>query len=315
MKAYFDELLEAYPSGLNVINVLGAKLFSLDEANVLVGNGAAELIRALGPVIKGSIGVITPTFNEYAESFRDNDIVYFTPEGFSYDKTDIEKYLKQCDTLVLINPDNPSGNFIKAADIIKILESIKSSGKKIILDESFVDFCESDHDEVLLKQNIIEDNPNLILIRSLSKSFGVPGIRLGLLASGDRELIKKVRANLSIWNINSFGEYFLQIIGKYIKDYRSSCQELIHERNRFKTELEKTGFLHVYPSQANYFLCRIEGHSAEELTEYLLEEHSIFIKDLTGKKGIPGASYIRLAVRDKKDNNIIVEKLKKFINK
>jgi histidinol-phosphate/aromatic aminotransferase/cobyric acid decarboxylase-like protein/choline kinase len=313
IKAYFSELLASYPSGLNIQNMLAGKLYGIEEGNILTGNGAAELIRALAPGLKGSIGVIYPTFNEYPESFTGSKIIPFIPPKFSYTCQDLLDFSSRCDTLLLINPDNPSGNCIPAKDIIVLLEKLKISNKKLILDESFIDFSGFEENQSFLKQEILYRFPNLVVIRSLSKSYGIPGLRLGVLASGDRELIKETRSRLSIWNINSFGEYFLQIIGKYLKDYRLSCTEIARERARFRTKLEETGLVTVYPSEANYFLCRCtDGVTARELAEYLLEHHDIFIKDLTDKKGIPGAAYVRFAVRCRSDNDNLVEKLGLF---
>jgi histidinol-phosphate/aromatic aminotransferase/cobyric acid decarboxylase-like protein/choline kinase len=313
IKAYFTDLLASYPSGLNIQNMLAGKLYGVEEDSILVGNGAAELIRALAPALKGSVGVTYPTFNEYPESFTGNEIIPFIPQNFTYTCRDLLDLSSRCDIILLINPDNPSGNCIPAKDITVLLENLKDRNKKLILDESFIDFSGFEESQSLLKQDILDRFPNLVVIRSLSKSYGIPGLRLGVLASGDRELIKAIRSHLSIWNINSFGEYFLQIIGKYVKDYRLSCTEIARERTRFKARLEETGLVTVYPSEANYLLCRCEdGVTARELAEYLLEYHDIFIKDLTGKKGIPGNSYVRFAVRDRSDNDRLVEKLSMF---
>jgi len=310
-KAYFTDLLSSYPSGQNTQNLLGAKLFNVEETQILIGNGAAELIRALCAVVSGKIGIIYPTFNEYAESFMaanstgccTNEIIKYIPNNFSYSADELKTFSKNCDVIILINPDNPSGNFIPGNDVIKLAASLKQQGKKLILDESFIDFADTDKNPSLLCQDILNEYPNTIIIKSLSKSYGIPGIRLGALACGDEELIRQIRKNLSIWNINSFGEYFLQIIGKYQKEYRISCEKIIAERIRFKALLDKIKSLYVYPSQANYFLCKLSGISAPELTERLLNKHDIFIKDLTGKTGIPDNSFIRVAIRDKDDNN------------
>jgi histidinol-phosphate/aromatic aminotransferase/cobyric acid decarboxylase-like protein/choline kinase len=310
MKAYFSELLTRYPSGLNVQNLLAAKLFNLDESFVLTGNGASELIRAMVPAVNGTVGFIYPTFNEYAESFAGHKIVSFTPKHFAYTADDVIKFSAECDALVLINPDNPSGNYIPKKYMLAVAEHFSACGKSLILDESFIDFCDAEGDKSLLAQDVLNQHPGLIVIKSLSKSYGIPGIRLGTLASGDREFIAKVRKNLPIWNINSFAEYFLQIGGKYKKDYADACQNIASERQRFKTELEKTAALDVYASQANYFLCRIKnGGSARALAEKLLSEHNILIKDLTGKKGIPDDSFIRIAIRNEADNNRLIDSL------
>jgi len=321
IKTYFSELLSSYPSGQNTQNLLGAKLYNVEETQILIGNGAAELIRAVATAIKGKIGVIYPTFNEYAESFLavnsdgspKNEIVKFISKNPSYSADDLKELTKNSDAVILINPDNPSGNYIPRADVVKLAAELKSLGKKLILDESFIDFADAEENPSLLRQDYLDNYPNMVVIKSLSKSYGIPGIRLGALACGDTELINQIRKNLSIWNINSFGEYFLQIIGKYQKEYKKSCEKIAEERTRFKAQLEKIENLHIYPSQANYFLCKIKGISAPELTERILEKHEIFIKDLTGKTGIPDNSFIRIAIRDKYDNDRLASCFKELL--
>jgi histidinol-phosphate/aromatic aminotransferase/cobyric acid decarboxylase-like protein len=310
MKAYFPALLASYPSGQSVQNLLGAKLFNREESTVLVGNGAAELIRALSPSLTGSIGVILPTFNEYPESFAANPLVTFTPDDFAYTGADLLAFSKGCDNLLLINPDNPSGNCISRGEVLRLAGALKEQGKRLILDESFVDFADRDPSPTLLREDVIEAHPNLVGIKSLSKSYGVPGIRLGILATADAPLLAAVRSRLPIWNINSFGEYFLQIVGKYGSDYRASCAAIAAERKRFARALADTGLLHVYPSEANYLLCRILGtETAPALTERLLWGYQILIKDLTGKPGITGSRHIRLAVRTPEENDHLVAAL------
>ena len=312
MKAYFSELLTNYPSGLNVQNLLMAKMYNLDQENVLTGNGAAELIRAASKVIRDKTGIIYPTFNEYSESLAGVEQVPFRTESLNYGINELTEWSSKCEMLILINPDNPSGNYIPQKDIIRLLGTLKAQNKKLLLDESFVDFCDIEEGS-LLRQAILDEYPNLIVIKSLSKSYGIPGLRLGLLASGDRAFIQNVRRQIPIWNINSFAEYFLQIIGKYAKDYKLACRRITEERRRFHAELEKTGLFKVYPSQANYFLCKLkDGLNALDLSRYLLETHEIFIKDLGGKKGFPDGSWIRLAVRNQHDNDILIEKLECF---
>jgi len=321
LTTYFSELVSSYPSGQNTQNLLGAKLYNVEETQILIGNGAAELIRALAAVVKGKIGISYPTFNEYEESFlavnsggySTNEIVKFIPHNFSYTSGDLKTLSRNCDAVILINPDNPSGNFIPRDDVLKLAESLNPQGKKLILDESFIDFADAEENPSLLCHDVLNEFPNMVIIKSLSKSYGIPGIRLGALACGDEELIKKTRKNLSIWNINSFGEYFLQIIGKYQKEHRNSCKKIAMERTRFKAVLDEIKPLHIYPSQANYFLCKLSAISAAELTERLLDEHDIFIKDLTGKTGIPDDSFIRIAIRDKDDNNKLAGCLKETL--
>jgi histidinol-phosphate/aromatic aminotransferase/cobyric acid decarboxylase-like protein/choline kinase len=312
VKAYFYDLLTKYPSGLDVQNMLMAKMFNLELENVLAGNGAAELIKSVSLLVKGKVGIIYPTFNEYPECFSNNELVPFCTESVNYGINELIEWSDKCDALVLINPDNPSGNYVSRLDILRLLEKLKPLGKKLILDESFVDFCDAENG-TLLQQEILDKFPNLIMIKSLSKSYGIPGLRLGLLACGDKILLQNIRGHIPIWNINAFAEYFLQIIGKYSKDYLIACRDLSQERRRFHSELEKTGLFKVYPSQANYFLCKLNyGLNAADMTCYLLEKYNILIKDLSNKRGLHGGFWIRLAIRDRKDNDFLIEKLNLF---
>ena len=148
-------------------------------------------------------------------------------------------------------------------------------------------------------------------MKSISKSYGVPGLRLGVLASADKELIGYLRKDVAIWNINSFAEFYMQIYGKYEKDYARSCDKFREERAIFAKELESVPFLRVIPSQANYFLCELTGRfSSRELALRLLTEHNILIKDCSAKKGFPSdRQYVRIAIRDRHDNSKLVNAL------
>ncbi|MCK5807434.1 aminotransferase class I/II-fold pyridoxal phosphate-dependent enzyme [bacterium] len=311
-QAYFHNLITEYPSGLNVQNLLAGKLFDIDQQNIVVGNGAAELIRIIPRVIDGSFGIMTPTFNEYVNVIESERVIMMqSGENFSYGRDEILTLAQKCDTVILINPDNPSGNFIKKSDVISLAQDLKTMGKRLILDESFVDFSTEGVANSLIEQDILDEYDNLIIMKSISKSYGVPGVRLGVLASSDSALIEKFAKAVSIWNINSFGEFFLQIIGKYLKEYRSACIQIAEERDRFFRELQTISFLEPIPSQANYFTCKVvDRFSAPELAQILLEKESLFIKDLTGKPGISGNAYIRIAVRDFDDNELLIQKLR-----
>lgn len=182
------------------------------------------------------------------------------------------------------------------ADGIKsLLQWSKECGINLIVDESFLDFAD-EKDLSLLSEQVLKENHNLYVVKSISKSYGVPGLRLGILASGNTGMIGRLKKNVSIWNINSMAEFFMQILDKYKSDYTDSLRKIKEERNRFFAELSTIKNLKVYPSQANYFMCEVlEGISSEELAGRLLKEN-ILIKDLTGKIH-NGKQYIRLAIR------------------
>ena len=312
LKASFDVLLTQYPSGMRVNSLLAAKNFGVHRENIVVGNGAAELIKALMESTTGKIGIIRPTFEEYPNRYDKNEIVAYKPHNkeFRYSADDLIKYFgdKHISTLVLINPDNPSGNYIDEDGVKKLIEWTAQQDIRFVLDESFIDFA--DDNTTYIDQNLLACNKHLFVVKSISKSYGVPGLRLGVLASGDDKVIDKIKKTVSIWNINSFAEFYMQIQEKYKKDYALALDKFKAERKRFFSELNKIDLIEVIPTQANYFMIKIkEKYNAEELTNILMDKYSILIKDLTTKVG---DKYIRVAIRDEEDNDKLVETLKEL---
>ena len=319
LKASFDILLREYPSGMRVNSLLAGKYFGVKQEYIAVGNGAAELIKAFIEKHTDKIGVIYPTFEEYPNRSDKERIVSYLPTNASmqYDAEDIINYFgdKEIGTLLLINPDNPSGNYIPYADLLRLIAWTKERGINFIVDESFVDFVDTEGEFSLLHNDVLQNNKHLYVVKSISKSYGVPGLRLGVLASGDVETIARLKKEVAIWNINSFGEFYMQIYEKYHKDYLKACQLFREERKLFFEELQQIPYLRVIPSQANYFLCELmtDKFSSKELAVRLLTDHDILIKDCSGKSAFSRGSYIRLAVRDRKDNHKLTEALKEYI--
>lgn len=315
MKANFETLLREYPSGMEVNSMLGAKYFGIRQEYVCVGNGAAELIKSLMGSISGEVGVVYPTFEEYPNRMESERIVAYLPDNpdFAYSIRDLQIFFgrRRIEALLLINPDNPSGNFIPKKDVLELAAWCSDRGIRLVVDESFVDFSDDYAANSLLSDEILEAYPDMVVMKSISKSYGVPGLRLGIAASADRKLIAWMKKDVSIWNINSFAEFYMQIFGKYESDYRRACDKFLTERARFFSDLNTVPFLRVIPSQANYFLCEVKGGcTAHELTRLLLDRYHILIKDCTSKKGFSGGrQYIRIAVRSRPDNERMIEAL------
>lgn len=315
MKANFETLLRDYPSGMGVNSLLAAKYFGIRHRYAVVGNGAAELIKALMERSRGKTGVIFPTFEEYPNRLGDDSIVTYRPDNpdFAYSAKDLMEFFGDRDvsTLLVVNPDNPSGNFIPHQDLLVLADWSAERNIRLVIDESFVDFSDAGSDNTLLVNEILERYPHLCVVKSISKSYGVPGLRLGVLASSDEKLIESLRKEVAIWNINSFAEFYMQIFGKYEKDYSRSCQRFREEREKFAAELSQISFLRVIPSQANYFLCEVTGDmTAYDLTLRLLTDANILIKDCSSKKGFPGdRQYIRIAIRNRADNHALIKAL------
>lgn len=319
IKANFDTLLTEYPSGMFVNSLIMAKNFSLNREYVVVGNGAAELIKSLMGRLEGNIGVVYPTFEEYPNRKEKKNIIPFIPQNsdFAYTADDLQSFYenKNINSLLLINPDNPSGNFISKEDILKLAAWAYNKQVTFIVDESFVDFSTLSYRNTLLTNEILKKYPNLIVIKSISKSYGVPGLRLGLAASSNEEIISYFKKDVAIWNINSFAEFYMQIYGKYDSDYKHACALFIMERDRFYKELKTIDFLRVIPLQANYFLCEVTSRfTSSELTTILLDRFNILIKDCGSKSAFKNKNYIRIAVRDKEDNDYLIKTFKSLEN-
>lgn len=318
LRANFDVLLQEYPSGMFVNSLLAGKYFNINQEYVCVGNGAAELIKsAMENFTDKKVGVVYPTFEEYPNRLQKENVVQYIPQNtdFAYTSEDLKAFFenKDLNLLLLVNPDNPSGNYIPKNDVLGLVKWAAERNIRMIVDESFVDFTDNHKDNSLLHNDILKSNPNLMVMKSISKSYGVPGLRLGVFATSDKEIIAKMKKDVAIWNINSFAEYYMQIFAKYENDYQEACDKFIEERNLFINELRQIPFLKVIDSQANYFLCEVKNkYTSTELTRVLLEKADILIKDCSTKSAFNGRNFIRIAIRDRKDNSKLVETLKKL---
>ena len=316
LRANFDTLLTEYPSGMKVNTLIASKCFGVSEPYIVPGNGAAELIKVLMEESQGKIGFTRPTFEEYPNRYDKDQQVTFVPQNkdYRYTADDLMAFFgdKNIRQLMVINPDNPSGNFIPKNDVLRLAKWCEDKGIRLVVDESFVDFSEDYAHNSLLSDEILEAYPHMAVMKSISKSYGVPGLRLGILCSADKELIARIKKDVSIWNLNSFAEFFMQIYNKHEKDYQRACDKFVKERADFEQQLKQIPFFHVMPSQANYFLCEVlPPYKASEIVIYMLKQHNILTRDCSLKPGLDAnKQYMRIAVRDHKDNTRLVEGLR-----
>lgn len=320
LKSNFETLIRAYPSGAKEQNLLAGKIFNVLSEHIVVGNGAAELINSFGELLTGKTAIPYPTFNEYPSRFCNSETIEINVdrETFEYTVDDILECVdkNKANNVLLINPDNPTGHFLEKNDVLFLLDELKRRNANLVFDESFIDFADKEIRYTLIDEEIINYYPNLVILKSISKSYGCPGIRLGVLVSSKNEIIAKVTKNNSIWNINSFGEYFLQIFGKYEKDYKKACDLLADERHRFSEKLSKIKGIKVYPSQANYIMCKFDGkENIKELTIKLLQQHNLLIKDLSPKYGFDNGNFMRLSVMRPEENDLVITGLMEELEK
>lgn len=318
MQIFFPILVSEYPSGMGVNSKLASECWSVKQEYIIPGNGAAELIKILMESITGIMGVIRPTFEEYPNRLPEDRVVTFVPqnEDFRYTAEDLIDFFegRPVNTLLLINPDNPSGNFVPIEGVLRLAQWCENKGIRFVLDESFVDFSVNFENNTLIKNEILERFPHMVVVKSISKSYGVPGLRLGILCSADTLLIAKMKKQVSIWNINSFAEFFMQIYPKYRNAYKEACLQFIKTREDFEKELKNIPFIRVMPSQANFFFLEVlPPYKPKQLCAILLKKYDILASACLAKKGIEPNKYMRIAVRNHEDNAKFINALKEVL--
>ncbi|UUD36804.1 aminotransferase class I/II-fold pyridoxal phosphate-dependent enzyme [Mycoplasmopsis equigenitalium] len=317
IKYLFNELVGQYPSGLEVNSNLCAKIFNVNKEHIVVGNGAAELIKSVIESLEGNVGFIRPTFEEYPNRFKKLTPVPYFPDNdnFTYDAKTIINFFdnKKLKAFVLINPDNPTGNYLPKTEVLQLIKWAKKNNIFFIYDESFSDFAD-EIDNTLIVDEYLDLYENMVIIKSISKSYGIPGFRLGVLASSNKQLIKQIKKDVSIWNINSFAEYYLQIYEKYKKDYLVALEKIKKSRQTFLAKLKTIKEIRVVPTQANYVTIELLKGTSKQICIDMLE-NDIFIKDLTPKIPNTKKQWIRVAVRDDIDNKIFTKAIKQYFKK
>ena len=236
-------------------------------------------------------------------------------EDFSYTAEDVIAYFTAhpISCLVMINPDNPTGNYLDHGERMKLLTWCDREQITLIWDESFSDFAD-EPDNQMLTEELLGQYSKLIVVKSISKSYGVPGLRLGVLASGNETLIADLKKRAVIWNINSFAEYYMQIAEKYKKDYVAAMEKFREERAWLAGELEQIAHMRVYPTQANYFMVELlDGRRSGDVVRELLVHEQILLKDLTGKIKCGDRQFLRIAIRNRVENERMVRALENIL--
>jgi histidinol-phosphate/aromatic aminotransferase/cobyric acid decarboxylase-like protein len=236
--------------------------------------------------------------------------LYYDEVGINTD--DINAKIGECDCIVIVNPNNPTGSVVPTQWIFQTAS--ENPEKKFIVDESFIEF--SDYESIV---SLLEQTPlqNVIVVKSLSKSLGLPGVRLGYVYSCDSQFIRLVMDKTPIWNMNSFAEFTLEIILKHRDALNAAIAMTVYDRGKFASDLSMVNIIDtVYPSAANFLLLRLtEGVKAQDVAERMLSEHSVYLKHISDKFRGKG-EYLRLAVRLPHENRMAVDLLESlnFLN-
>ncbi len=314
----YETLLTQRPSCIAIQNLNASRVFNVDEANILVGNGASDLIYAVGKTFKNKkVVVCNSSSKEYERWFKESQIVSIDNKKTNFEVNFEELYLKldEIDCLVIVSPDNLTGIHVGFEKMLKLIETSSAKGVHVILDESFVDFADKEERKTLIDDKILEKYSNLIVIKSISKSHGNPGLRLGVLATSNKEKMEEIKKNISIWNINSFAEYYLQIFNLYSKEYDISCDKIAEERHRISKKYASYKNIRVYKSQANYIVLEFLEHKSKQIALKMLENENILIKDLSTNAAFKGMNCVRIGIRSREENELILNAVIKYTNK
>jgi histidinol-phosphate/aromatic aminotransferase/cobyric acid decarboxylase-like protein len=309
------KLLEFYPSQNRVIAGKLSHALGIDSDHLFVGNGAIEIIQAILHRFTGSkILVNLPTFSPYHEFARPDTQVVFNylskEDDFRFDP---EAYLDRVrrerpDTVVLINPNNPDGGYISYATLVRMLEELRHV-PNIIVDESFIHFaCEGDDYAYRSLTGEIDRFPNLMVVKSMSKDFGVAGIRAGYAVMAPSR-VDSLLSNGFLWNSSGLAEYFFDLYSRpdFLIEYERQRIRYIRYSRRFFSALASFPGLYAYPTNANFILIELRnGMTAEDLVCRLLVRRGIYTRTCDDKKGLDPGRFIRVASRCRSENRFVL---------
>ena len=316
LKDNFANLIKSYPSSSPAMsqNHL-ATVLHVNPDNLIIGNGATELIVLINTTLIDRIGVPIPTFGEYIEKLndkRDAELYALQPEqGYQLDLDDYIAWAHRggLRSLLVINPGNPTGQVFSLEEMIRFLHRTKDL-ELVIVDESFIDFA---GDAIPSLLAVADQFSNLLVVRSMSKHCGVPGLRLGYCYSGNLYVLNRMRRFIPTWNVNTLAQYFLSQLPPTDADYHEGRKRLIGDVRWLFNALKGISRLSVYPTGANFVLFKIlGGMSAAELQARLLKHHGMYVRDCSNKVGMDNF-HIRVASQGREKDARLVEALKTLL--
>ena len=315
MQARLPELVGSYPSTNWYLSSLLAENIGLTHNELVIGNGASELINVILSRFVHRLAAPAPTFEEFvnrAKILGREICTYKQSNGFDLDIDAFINHVRDTDSdsALLIRPNNPTGSYLSKSDLVHFLDNMRSLNL-VLVDESFLDFVDAEADPSAL--DLLDDYPNLLVLKSLSKNCGIPGIRLGYAATGNAERLADLRNDLPIWSVNSFAQFFLEVMGDYRTEYTESCGQVREATRKLVRGLAEVPYLRPFPTQGNFVLCSIlYGFTGEELAARLFEDSRVLVNNCGSKAGLEG-NFIRIACRTEEDNGRLVEAFKRLV--
>jgi threonine-phosphate decarboxylase len=313
LKNQIHELVLNYPVAQNVLAELIGKIIDQPAERIVVGNGASELIKIVSGQLAGNLIVPVPSFNEYANAAPKEHVIEFPVELPSY-QLDVDKFATaaikaNADIAIVVTPNNPTSLLVPKADLVRLAKRLEPNDCTLIIDESFLDF--SENPEQFSIEPEINDLPNVAIFKSMSKAYGICGLRIGYMLTANSDFSKAVRNGVHIWNINGFAEEFLRLLPDYKREFIDSCKKVRTDRDSLYNKMCGIAGMTVVKPDANFIFCRLPDGtpSATEITRELFLRHNIYIKDCTNKTLPDSDRYLRIASRTEVENSTFIEAL------
>jgi histidinol-phosphate/aromatic aminotransferase/cobyric acid decarboxylase-like protein len=316
------KVLESYPSPNQHIASILEPAIGVNREHIFICNGAVEAIQAALHRFAGTnVAVILPTFSPYYEYLRpDQEAIFYKlsrDEDFALDAHDFLRFVRKhrIDTVCLINPNNPNGGYVPKVTMRALLDELADL-KLVIVDESFVEFAYED--DQLNRQSIateVAQIPNVMLVKSMSKDFGVAGVRAGY-AVMNPDKVTTLLKNGYLWNISGMTEFFFRLFceTEFQREYLAARLRYLDEAIPFFRALKEIEGLRTYSTKANFCLIELEESvPVELLVPLLLLRYGIYVRDCQDKIGLEDGQYIRVASRKGFENNMIIAALRELI--
>jgi len=312
LAANLGMLMKSYPSTNRHLSSLAAEPLHLTSDELVIGNGAAELISVITSLRVEHLAIPVPTFDEYRNRVEIQGKKVSPYEMGSNFELDVDGFIAhtlaaRANSVVIVRPNNPTGTLVSKEEVVRMLQTFGDLSL-VLVDESFLYFAAPDYQELSVV-GLIHDFPNLVVVNSMSKAYGVPGLRLGYAASGDSRFIERLRGELPIWSINSLAQFFLENLAAYGSEFTESCASVRQATQTLVSWLNDVPCLDPYPTHGNYVLCRTSpGLTGSGITARLFDEFGILVNDCSGKRGLDDR-FFRIASRTTEENEELVRVL------
>ncbi len=313
LKDQVHELVLNYPVAQSVLAELVGRIIDQPADRIVVGNGASELIKIVSGNVARKLVVPVPSFNEYVNAATPDKVVEFPLEYPSF-WLDVDNFAAhairvKADVAVVVTPNNPTSMLVPKADLIRLLTKLEAHDCMLVIDESFLDFA-LDADQISMEREL-DNYPNMAILKSMSKAYGICGLRIGYLLTANATFAESIRQGVHIWNINGFAEEFLRLLPDYKPEFIESCEQVRFDRGWFYDDLCHIDGLTAFRPEANFVFCRLpdDARSGPEIAKKLFVEHNIYVKDCAGKTQPDSDRYLRIASRTETENRRFVDAL------